>query len=216
MNADPAGTSSETAGSVDPEEAALIARIAAGESRAYGVLVDRYQRRLYWSCLRLLGDADEAADVVQETFVRAYARLADYDPAYRFYTWIFRIARNRCLNVLRRRKVWGALSLSSPAEAPPLVAAGEAGARVEDRELGLALAACRGELPPAQRECFDLRHDDELSYAEIALLIEIPIGTVMSRLARAREKMQRCLEARGHGPGTGPARDPGSREMRER
>ena len=62
------------------EEAALVRRIVAGEGHRYSVLVDRYQRRLYWSCLRLVGDPDEAEDVVQEAFVRAYERLVDFDP----------------------------------------------------------------------------------------------------------------------------------------
>lgn len=179
------------------EEAALVERIRAGEGHLYGVLIERYQRRLFWSCHRLLGDADEADDVVQEAFVRAWDHLGEFDPAYRFYTWIYRIARNRALNVLRRRKVRGFLSLSRHHEAPAVAAPEDASARVEDAELAAALEACRSRLPGDQREVFDLRHADGMSYAEIARAVGVPEGTVMSRLYRARERMRECLRSKG-------------------
>jgi RNA polymerase sigma-70 factor (ECF subfamily) len=180
------------------EEGRLIGRILAGESRLYGALVERYQRRLYWSCLRLVGDPDDAEDMVQEAFVRAYAHLREFDPAYRFYTWIFRIARNLCLNRLRRRRLWGLVSLSRPEAGPEPAADRDAASAVESRELAEALAACLASLPREQRECFELRHAEEFSYAEIAAVLEVPVGTVMSRLSRAREKMRACLGAKGH------------------
>lgn len=188
-------------GTGDPDEIAgepeLIARISSGEADLYGVLVDRYQRRLYWSCVRLLDDPDEAEDVVQETFVRAYERLADYDPAFRFHAWIYTIARNRCLNLLRRRKTWGFLSISHDPEGPAIASPESADAEVESNELATVLEECRRSLPPDHREVFDLRHADELTYAEIATALGVPQGTVMSRLARAREKMRRCLDVKG-------------------
>ncbi|HUP01838.1 MAG TPA: RNA polymerase sigma factor [Gemmatimonadota bacterium] len=209
MKDDPAGSTGQKAiegpeGESAAAEATLITQIAAGDPRLYAVLVERYQRRLYWSCLGLLGDPDEADDVVQEAFVRAYARLGEYDPEYRFYTWIYRIARNRCLNVLRRRKLWGLLSFSDPDRAPEIANADRTDRSVEDRELGVALAECRERLPADQRECFDLRHAEEFGYAEIARAVGIPEGTVMSRLARAREKMRACLESKGIRWGPGP------------
>jgi len=200
MKPEPAGTIPERDEAA--EEAELVRRIVAGERHRYSVLVDRYQRRLYWSCLRLVGDHDEAEDVVQEAFVRAYERLGDFDPTYRFYSWIYRIARNRCLNVLRRRRVWGLVTLSDPERAPALPAAEQSDRPAQDRELARALVDCRGTLPADQREVFDLRHADGLSYREIAAAVGAPEGTVMSRLARAREKMRACLESKGV---TGPA-----------
>ena len=201
MKADPAGNTEEASPVLEDDggaaDAALIERVLAGETGAYAALVERHQRRLYWSCVRLLGDPDEADDIVQETFVSAYTRLGRYDPAYRFSTWIYTIARNRCLNVLRRRRVWGLLSFSDPARAPEVAAAERSDQTVQDRELGAALAECRESLPADQRECFDLRHAEGLRYSDIAKAMGIPEGTVMSRLARAREKMRACLESKG-------------------
>ena len=197
MKPDPAGIDEERAEA--EEEAALIARVVAGEARGFGLLVDRYQRRLWWMCLRMLGDADEADEVVQEAFVRAWERLEEFDPDRRFYPWVFTIARNRCLNAIRRRRTWGFASLSG--DDPPALAASEATeTRVEDRELGRALEECLGTLPDEQREVFDLRHGEDFTYAEIAAALEITHGTVMSRLHRARRKMRECLEAKGMSP----------------
>ncbi len=199
MNRQAEGTTHDIADTDLAAEAALIRRIAGGETQRYSVLVERYQRRLYWSCMRLVGDADEAEDVVQEAFVSAFEHLQDYDPAYRFYTWLYRIARNRCLNVIRRRKLWGMVTLSDPEHAPALASGERSDRELEDRELAAALAGCRGILPADQREVFDLRHAEGFSYREIAAAMGIPEGTVMSRLARARERMRICLEAKGMG-----------------
>lgn len=199
MNREPAGITPDTtdADREAAEEAGLIRRITSGERHRYSVLVDRYQRRLYWSCLRLLGDADEAEDVVQEAFVSAYEHLREYDPTYRFYTWLYRIARNRCLNVIRRRRLWGWVTLSDPDRTPALAAGDRADRGLEDAELAAALSECRGTLAPDQREAFDLRHADGFSYREIAAALGVPEGTVMSRLSRARGKMRDCLESKG-------------------
>jgi RNA polymerase sigma-70 factor (ECF subfamily) len=204
MNRDPAGTTREGAKPVEEsaefaEEAALIARIAGGEPHRFGVLVDRYQRRLWWMCLRMLGDPDEADEAVQEAFVRAWERLGEFDPAQRFYPWVFTIARNRCRNVLRRRRTWGFVSLSG-VDPPAIAARDEAGSGAEDGELARALEDCLAELPDDQREAFDLRHGEGFRYAEIAAVLEVPEGTVMSRLHRAREKLRDCLEGKGLKP----------------
>ncbi|MFN2431750.1 MAG: RNA polymerase sigma factor [Gemmatimonadota bacterium] len=192
-----------------------MAAALAGGARAFAELVERHQRPLYRSCLRMLRDPDEADDAVQDAFVRAYAHLGDYDSAFRFSTWLYGIARNLCLNRLRRRKLWGLLSLSR-GEAPELEARESSSARVEGRELAETLAWCLATLPADQRECFELRHGDELSYAEIARALAVPTGTVMSRLARARRRMADCLRSKGivrdaTGPtrGGGPVSNPG-------
>ena len=107
--------------------------------------------------------------------------------------------------MLRRRKVWAFQRLGPPAEegeedaAHEPAAPGDTASLVESREIAAALAACLETLPEEQRVCFDLRHGEEFSYAEIASVLGIPPGTVMSRLARAREKMRACLEGKGVG-----------------
>jgi RNA polymerase sigma-70 factor (ECF subfamily) len=176
------------------DEARLVRGALAGETRAWGALVDLHGPGLHRACLRLLGDPDDAEDVVQEAFVRAWVRRADFDPSRPFRPWIHRIARNLALNRLRRRRLWGLLPLSS---APEPRAPERAERSAEDAELGRAVAACLAGLPAPLRECFTLRHEEDLGYAAIAEVLGIPVGTVMSRLSRARARMRDCLVAKG-------------------
>jgi len=185
---------------LDPEDAEVVARILQGERELFGTLLERYQKRLYWSAWKLLGDADEADDATQEAFVRAYEHLAEYDPQYRFYTWLFRICRNDCINRLRRRRLWNFLSLSRAAESQQEVVietTGNPSRDVEQREIAEAIDDCLERLSRKYRECFLLRYLEGFSYEEVAGLLKIRMGTVMSRLDRARRQMEECLRAKG-------------------
>src|SRR5262245_60126107 len=86
------------------EDAELVRRSLAGETTAFGVLVTRYQKVLYTVAIRMLGNAEDARDATQDAFVKAYQRLGTYDPAYRFFSWIYRILVNECLNMIRGRR----------------------------------------------------------------------------------------------------------------
>ncbi|HEY7529270.1 MAG TPA: RNA polymerase sigma factor [Gemmatimonadota bacterium] len=190
----PLACSTEDPDRAAADEARLVRSALAGETRAWGALVDLHGPALHRTCLRLLGDPDDAEDVVQEAFVRAWVRRADFDPARPFHPWIHRIARNLALNRLRRRRLWGLLPLSGVREP---TAAERTEREAEDAELGRAVAACLAALPLPLRECFALRHEEELAYAAIAGMLGVPIGTVMSRLSRARARMRECLESKG-------------------
>lgn len=167
-----------------PTDQELIDRVLAGDRQAYNPLVERYQRALYSHARRMLRDHDQADEVAQETFVRAYVNLKRYDSRYRFYTWIITIATNLCRDVLSARKRCQPLELAGEqaSDCDPLVDA--AGAD--------ACARIRAEidrLPPEQRMVLLLRVDRELSYEEISRVLKIPVGSVMSRLFRARQKL---------------------------
>ena len=86
------------------EDAALVRQTLAGDSDAFGVLVTRYQRVLYTVAFRMLGNAEDARDVTQDAFVKAYQRLSTFDPSYRFFSWMYRILVNECLNTVRSRR----------------------------------------------------------------------------------------------------------------
>ena len=190
----PLACSTEDPDRAAADEADLVRRALGGEDRAWAALVDLHGASLHRACLWLLGEPDEAEDVVQEAFVRAWMRRTDFDPARPFHPWIHRIARNLALNRLRRRHLWGLLPLAGTREP---VARERAERDVEDAELGRAVASCVAGLPARLRECFTLRHEEELGYAAIAEALGIPVGTVMSRLSRARARMRDCLTAKG-------------------
>ena len=180
---------------------ALLARSASrGDQRAFARLVEDHKRAVYGLCLRLLADAEEARDAAQETFVRAYTALHSFDAAQPFAPWVLRIARNHCLDQLRRRTPERRhLSLDdagadgeSPREYadPEAPRADEAMERAQTRG---ALEAAVAALPPNYREVVHLFHVEHLSYKEIASAMDVPIGTVMTWLHRARAKLREAL-----------------------
>jgi RNA polymerase sigma-70 factor (ECF subfamily) len=176
---------------------------ARGDRQAFGRLVDLHKRTVYGLCVRLLRDREEARDAAQESFARAYAALGTYDPAQPFAPWILRIARNHCLDVLRRRLPdaqrveLDAISDEGPAAEladPDVVRGDDALAR---RELAGTLERAVAALPPNYREVVHLFHVEHLSYKDIAATLDVPMGTVMTWLHRARARLKDTLLASG-------------------
>ncbi len=187
---------------LDP--AALLARAAAGGDRtSFARLVDLYRRSVHGLCFRLLRDPEEARDAAQETFVRAWGAIATYDAAQPFGPWILRIARNHALDVLRRRVPAGrqvALDADPEEGAPVTELAGHhpaADAVLEQAQTRAALEAAVAALPANYREVIQLFHVEQLSYKEIADTLDVPMGTVMTWLHRARGKLRATLTEQG-------------------
>jgi RNA polymerase sigma-70 factor (ECF subfamily) len=165
----------------------LVARCLAGQVDAFEPLVHRYQRPLYNVALRMLGDREEARDVVQDAFLKAYEKLASFDPHYRFFSWVYRIVLNESLNARGRRRPMGPLTVEPLARGGP-----EEAMRERERQDGVQAALLR--LPADDRLVLALRHFAELSYAEIGEALGIAEKTVKSRLHEARQKLGRQLE----------------------
>ena len=149
--------------------------------------------RLRRFALVMTGDLDQADDLVQETCMRALARVAQWQPGTRLDSWMYRIAQNIWLDRMRARKVRG---VSVGVEAAEEMSGSDGRKVVESRQDLAAVSAAMAELPEDQRALVALVCIDGLSYKEAAEITETPIGTVMSRLARARRE----LHARLHGP----------------
>jgi RNA polymerase sigma-70 factor (ECF subfamily) len=174
----------------DDAESGLIARAQAGEHHAFAVLVRQYQDRVFRFILRMVGARDEAMDLTQETFMKAHQALPGWRPEAQFRTWLFRIAHNAALDVLRRRERIEFVSLSDlsageedhalpdPARQPD--------ERLADRQSIELLERALQELPAEHREILLLREVEDMSYTEIAATLGIAEGTVKSRIARAR------------------------------
>lgn len=168
----------------------LVRRTLDGERNAFGALVHRYQKPVYNAALRLLRDPDAARDVAQTAFLKAFEHLADYDPHYRFYSWLYRIAVNEALHQLERRKPESDLTGEEidPDPGPERRAEGD-DAR---RELEAALMV----LNPELRSVVVLRHVLHLSYEDIGTALAIPEKTVKSRLYSARQQLRTRLTER--------------------
>ena len=170
----------------EQDDSGAVNRCLAGDTAAFELLVARYQRPLYSVASRMLGCREDARDATQNAFLKAYERLDSYDPSFRFFSWLYRILMNECLNVIRARRP------EEPAAAPraqpgplDLLEAEERRRRVRS-----ALRA----LPADYQDVLVLRHFAELSYDDIAATLGIPARTVKSRLFTARQKLGLALQ----------------------
>lgn len=166
----------------DADDAALVGRSLSGDSTAFETLVGRHQRALYRVSCRMLGNREDAADALQGALIKAYEHLASFDPRHRFFSWIYRIVVNECLNMLRARRPEDALT-------PALMAAGTPFDTAADAERAQQVQHALMQLTTDARTVIVLRHYGELSYDEIAETLGVPSKTVKSRLHTARQKL---------------------------
>jgi RNA polymerase sigma-70 factor (ECF subfamily) len=195
IQASAAEPSGEHAGELS--DAQLIRQFKEGQRSAFDRLVLRHQRRIYAITRRMSGDHDDADDLAQETFLAAYRALEGFDERKSFVAFLSRIAINLSINHLRRRKRWRNIETRHGEEARGAVTgnAGMAADRQMERDrLINRLQEAIDDLPPEQKAVLALKVDQEMSYQEIAETLGISMGTVMSRLSRARERLRRKLK----------------------
>lgn len=165
-------------------EAELVALAQKGDHAAYGALVRAHQDRIFRHLLNLTGSREDALELSQEVFIKAWEALPDWQPQARFHTWVYRIASNAALDVLRRRKVVQFVALEDDYDAPSDQPGPEAQLQARQQLRGLEAALAR--LPADQREIVLLREVEGLGYEELAATLAVDVGTVKSRLSRAR------------------------------
>lgn len=178
-------------------ESEVLAAAARGDRKAFGQLVRAYQRRAYAAAYSLVGNRDDALELSQDAFVKAFKAMKRFDLTMPFYPWLHRIVRNTSLNHLKKKKRRGESSLDEMMESgfdahDPGYSPDDSASRVE---LLRHIHRAMEELTPEQQEILRLRHFMELSYGEIAASLEIPQGTVMSRLHGARKKLRTIMES---------------------
>jgi RNA polymerase sigma-70 factor (ECF subfamily) len=189
------------------EEERYIEAARRGDLAAFNWLVLRYQTRVYNLCLRMLSDPDAAADATQDSFISAYKAMPRFKGG-QFRAWLLRIASNACLDVLRSRKRHPSLSLErwhegspeeevEPLPLPDLDPHADPEASALNAELAATIQSGLDSLPPDQRIALVLVDVQGLSYDEAAAVTEASLGTVKSRINRARAKMRDYLRARG-------------------
>ena len=170
----------------------LLLQAKQGNAAAFGDVVHRYQNAVFTVCYRVMGNRQEAEDLSQQTFIRAYQRLHTFDSERPFLPWIRRVAANVCFNSMERRRLESvevervAESLAAPHDSDP-------SQRVAAQETSDRLHAAVLALPPAYRAVIELRHFQELPYDEIGTLLNLPLNTVKSHLLRARKKLAEAL-----------------------
>ena len=174
----------------------LIPRAQQGDQEAFAALVNEHQRYVYNLALRVLKNEEEALDLAQETFVRAWTALPNFRGQSQFRTWLYRIVTNLCYNRLPTlRRSLNELGDDVIAEIPETDIAFDNPVRgLESRELRSYLHQAIDHLDESYRLLISLRYQNELSYEEIATMLNLPLGTVKTGLFRAKEQLRRALE----------------------
>lgn len=174
----------------------IVAIVLAGDREAYSALVGRHQAALYRHALGMVRSPDVAADLTQDSLIRAFVRLEDCNDPSRFAAWVFRILRNRCLDYLKDRR----------RDTVPLEEDTAFAREMDDPEVSLEQAETRAAmmralemLPEAQREAFLLKHVEDRSYEEMAELLDASVSALKMRVMRAREALQAHLEPQRRG-----------------
>lgn len=181
-----------------------IRRCKRGEEDAFREILERYRGPIYNLCYRMSRNAEDARDLGQEVFIKVFSLLDRFDEDYAFSSWLFRIATNHCIDHLRRNRL-RFLSLDGatgqdgqeyefqlPSDLP------EPDQVLQRKEALERLEEVIGELPPHYKAITLLRHDQQLSYEEIADVLSLPLGTVKARIHRARNLVQQMLKARAY------------------
>jgi RNA polymerase sigma-70 factor, ECF subfamily len=174
------------------DDAAVVARILAGDGEAFGILIRRYEPGLLRFATRMLGNPDSAADAVAESLVRAYRHLAQCRDPARLRSWLYRITGNRCRSHLARRHT-NDIPLSE-APAPALSEASDAWEVLERAEQLVLVERALAALSAEKREAFVLKHVEGMSYEEMAAITGARIPTLKMRVHRAREALLAALE----------------------
>jgi RNA polymerase sigma-70 factor, ECF subfamily len=180
-------------GSVDPSDESIVARVVAGDTAAFELLMRRHNRRVFRAARAILRNDDEAEDTMQEAYVSAFTHLCDFGGRSRFSTWLTRIAVYEALRRLRRGKRMTSLEEAETNEHEPMAATPSPEAAASDVELRPLLEAAVDALPVAFRAVFVMRAVEEMSVDETAEALDIPAETVRTRLHRARSLLRETL-----------------------
>lgn len=181
-----------------PPDAELVRRVLDGRRDAYGLLVRRYQERLYGFALGMVGDSDAASDLVQDSLIKAYTRLDSCRNPAKFESWIYQILRNRCRDFLKNiRREHEPLD-----DHPTLGARREGPARDFERSrLRQTLREALDTLPSSHREAFLLKHLHGHSYREISEMLDASVSAVKMRVHRSRKTLRSCIAGEPEGDG---------------
>ena len=183
---------------MNEDDRRLIADTLDGRTDAFGELVRRYQDRLFNAVLRVVDNADDALDVVQDAFVNAYTSLGSFKGDAEFYTWLYRIAFNSAVSQRRKKRALVSLDRGRAGEEaidpPDPSEETRPGAAMERSEEEAALQDALNRLSPEHRAVLVLKDIEGLKYEQIADVMDVPIGTIRSRIHRARLELRDLLE----------------------
>lgn len=202
------------------EDREIVEKVLSGDRDAFGILVERYQTKVYNMALRMVNNVDDAADMTQEVFLRAWKSLPAFQFESAFSTWLFRMTHNICIDHLRARQRKPTVSMtvyddggeeSTQLDLPDTGPDPEEAAILSENRALLARALAM--MPPEPREILVMRAINDMSYQQIASILHLQEGTVKSRLSRARALLKKNLTELGNNSPPGTSK-PAERRMR--
>jgi RNA polymerase sigma-70 factor, ECF subfamily len=179
-----------------PSDEELVEAFQRGDTAAFDVLVDRWDRKIQGAIYRILGPGEDVRDLSQEAFLKAYRGLRSFKKEARFSSWLYQIALNLCRDRLRRRRGRTHVSLDELDEGSTLTAP-DAIEDLESRDLSRRVALAMEDLPEEQREVIVLKEYQGLTFLEIAGVLEVPVSTIKTRLYRGLGLLRQRLEREG-------------------
>lgn len=172
----------------------LIERVKKGDTEAYNPLVERYKLPLYTVMYRMVRHRDDAEDLVEEAFIKGFRAIKTFETGRPFFAWLCKIAVNNAINFLKKERR-GKMQPIEQVEHTLTAQQGDPIEMTEQKILHERIAAAMAQLNDDDRTILSLRIDEEFSYDEIASILKIPRGTVMSRLARARQRLKKIFKS---------------------
>ena len=187
------------------EDLLLIERCKNGDQMAYTLLMRKYQNSVYHLCRKMVRNPEEARDLSQEAFVKTFKSLDRYNPVYAFSSWLYKITANLCIDHIRkqRMKMFSIDELVDGDEGPIARQLEDPGQRPDEaserNEVSARIRAAIDKLPEHYRVILLMRHQQQLSYEEIAQALDVPLGTVKARIHRARHRLKETLQGESLG-----------------
>jgi len=175
----------------DSRDRDQVAACLNGNLNAFATLVDRYQKPVFNAALRIVGNAEDACDVSQTVFTKAFEKLPSYDPKYRFFSWVYRMTINESINWLKNRKPHSDIPATMATDDPP------PDEQYRRRQVNDMIDDAVGKLPLDYRLVIIFRHFVDLTYRELSYVLDIPEKTVKSRLFSARRLLGEMLRKQG-------------------
>ncbi len=175
----------------------IAARVQGGDIESFGLLMERYRPKMARYARKFLFAGNDAEDVVQEVFIKAYVNIKSFNPGRRFSPWLYRIAHNEFINALRKKSRTPVFSFDFDILLPHPQAPETADGEAKKQELKIALERCLDKLDAKYREPLVLHYFEEMDYKEVAEILEIPISTVGVRLGRGRSLLEKLAKENG-------------------
>lgn len=175
-------------------DATIVARVTGGDTAAYGLLMQRYEAKLLRYVVYLIHDDMAATDIVQDTFIKAYKNLRGYKSAYKFSSWIYRIAHNETMNVVKRNKHHSGADIDMM---PEIAYDPRLAEHIDEGILKAGVHECLAQLEPKYREVLQLVYFEQMKYEEASDVLHVPTSTVGTWVKRAKTKLRTICEQKG-------------------